>query len=75
MDIQQAIDGAGKDNRRRAEIFRKGTIQAVDDSGVPVVYTVAGRRMTSVYAFLEVGDVVVYVDQADPFVVGKFAGT
>lgn len=73
--IQDALDQKAKENRRLAEIFRKGTITAVDDVSVPNIYTVSGRPMASVYAFLEVGDIVVYVDQPDPFIVGKFAGT
>jgi hypothetical protein len=75
MGVQDAFDQVGKDNRRRAEVFRKGVIAAVDTSGPVVFYTVSGRRMPSVYALLAVGDIVVYVDQADPFVVGKFSGT
>lgn len=63
------------ENRRRFELFRKGRVETVDESGDVPIVTVNGRRMPSTKSGLVVGDIVVYVDQADPFCVGNFAGT
>lgn len=73
--IDDAVQQVTVENRRRFELFRKGRVQAVDISGQVPYVTVHGRRMPSTKAGLEVGDIVVYVDQHDPFVVGDFAGT
>ena len=73
--ISEAFDERTKDNRRRAEVFRKGVVTAVDESGAFPLYTIAGRPMRMIQAGVVVGDVVVYADQGDPFGIGKFAGT
>lgn len=75
MNLQEAIDGRERDERRRGEVFRKARVEAIDDGVDPPLYTVNGRAMPSVYLGLAVGDVVTYVDQPDGFVVGKFAGS
>lgn len=73
------LNNALEENRRRAEVFRKGRITAVEEvNGVEIVTVEDGegsRRMTTTYSGLTAGDVVVWVDQSDPFCLGKFAGT
>lgn len=73
------ITEATQANRRLAEVFRKGVVSAVDDSGAPILYTISdgsqAKVMPSTQAGLVAGDVVVWVDQSDPFALGKFAGT
>lgn len=73
------VNEAFEENRRRAEVFRKGRVTAVEEvSGVEIVTVEDGegsRRMPTTYSGLTAGEVVVWVDQADPFCLGKFAGT
>lgn len=79
MDAGRAITEATADNRRRSEVFRKGVVTAVDDTVTPNLITVSDGSQTKTMPFTqylaEVGNVVVWVDQADPFIMGKFAGT
>lgn len=72
--IQEAVASAAVDTRRRSELFLKGVVSAVDESTDPPLYTISGRRMPMVQAGVVVGDTVVWVNQADPFGIGKFAG-
>lgn len=78
MDLNEIIRSEVRRLVREGEIFRKGTITAVDDpgDGSPIVYTVndgaTNRDMTATQAGLAVGDIGPYVDQSDPFYLGKF---
>lgn len=73
--MQEAIDEAAKKLRREGEIFRKGVIESLDTDATPNMAVVNGRPMPVLGASLAVGDIVVYVDQPDPFAISKFAGT
>lgn len=61
--------------RRRFELFRKGIVVEIDQTTVPWMATISdghqSRRMPYIQATLEVGDVVQWVDQTDPFTWGK----
>lgn len=77
--------GALADNRRLSEVFRKGVITAVDESGLsedpprPILYTLSdgqeAKTMTATQSGLAEGDTVHWVDDLDPFILGKPAGT
>lgn len=58
--------------RREFEIFRKGVVGAINQNVVPWLATINGRPMPYIQPHLEVGDVVIYVDQPDPFAWAKF---
>lgn len=53
--------------RRLFEIFRKGRVQALNLGVVPHLTLVNGRWMPFIDPFIEADDVVIYVDQDDPF--------
>lgn len=62
-------------NRRRAEVFRKGRIVAVDETGDLVLVTVYDGEATRVMSTTEsvaVGDQGVWYDGPDPFFAGVF---
>lgn len=61
--------------RRRFEVFRKGRVTHIDTTVDPVLLTVhdgeRSRRMPYIRENVSVGDVVRWVDQADPFAWGR----
>lgn len=73
--ISERIDEAVKETRRRGELFRKGRVTALDATAVPNLVTINGRQMAVLGSDVAVGDLVVYIDQHDPFAISKFAGT
>ncbi len=82
MTLPQASDsfqGALEGNRRRSEIFRKGVVAATDETVTPFSYQLSdgseAKPMPATQTGLEEGDIVVWVDDLDPFILGKFAGT
>lgn len=76
MGLGDAIDSAVGTAAQRANRFRKGRVTAVDTTVSPDRFTVDGARtMTSIASGLIVGDVVVWVDQPDPFILGQFVDT
>ena len=60
--------------RRDVELFRKGLVTAVNRAVVPHLATINGRPMPFIDAEIQVGDVVFYVDQPDPFAWARFDG-
>lgn len=62
-----SIEDRFRGEERRAEVFRKGLVTAIDQASTPWLATINGRRMPFIDENITVGDVVYYVDQADPF--------
>lgn len=59
---------------RQFSPFRKGTVTALDTATTPNLATVQGRRMPYGVEDLEVGDLVLFGDFKDPFVLMRLVG-
>lgn len=75
MAASNPVGDALAENRRRAEVFRKGRIVAIDETGDLVLVTVHDGEATRVMSTTEtvaVGDTGVWYDGPDPFFAGVF---
>lgn len=76
VDLSEAVTRQRRRDRYRARPERKGQVTAIDSSTSPDSYTLnTGRTMPCLDSTVVKGDVVVYLDGRDPYIVGKFVDT
>lgn len=74
MSFVQDVASHHRDVVRSYSPFRKGSVTAIDTATTPNLATVQGRRMPYGVEDLAVGDLVLFGDYKDPFVLMRLVG-